>query len=63
MTIEKRLDIEDKIKDLKNKIKKLKIKKKKEYLLNNSDLIFDYFEKKKNLSDGKTNKKNITCFF
>ena len=50
MKIERRLDIEDKIKDLKNKIKQLKGKK-KEYLLNNSDLIFDYFEKKKNLSN------------
>ena len=62
MKIEQRLDIEDKIKDIKNKIKQLKGKK-KEYLLNNSDLIFDYFEKKKNLSDGKTNKKKILHAF
>ena len=62
MKIEQRLDIKDKIKDIKNKIKKLKGKK-KAYLLNNSDLIFDYFEKKKDLSDGKTNKKKILHAF
>lgn len=62
MKIEQRLDLEDQIKDCKLKIKQLKTKKKK-YLLNNSDLIFDYFEKKKNLSDGKTNKKKILHSF
>ena len=62
MKIEQRLDLEDQIKDCKLKIKQLKNKKKK-YLLNNSDLIFDYFEKKKNLSDGKTNKKKILHSF
>jgi hypothetical protein len=62
MKIEQRLELEDQIKDCKLKIKQLKGKKKK-YLLNNSDLIFDYFEKKKNLSDGKTSKKKILHSF
>jgi hypothetical protein len=62
MKIEDILEIKDEIKDIKLEIKKLK-KKKKTYLLNNSDLIFEYFEKKKNLSDGKTNKKKILHSF
>ena len=62
MKIEERLDIEDKIKEKKRLIKKLKHNK-KSYLLNNSNLIFDYFEKKKDLSDGKTNKKKILHSF
>ena len=62
MKIEKILEIEDEIKDCKLKVKELKLQK-KQYLLNNSDLIFDYFEKKKNLSDGKTNKKKILHSF
>ena len=62
MKIEDKLDIEDTIKDIKIRIKKIK-KQKKAYLLNNSNLIFDYFEKKKDLSDGKTNKKKILHAF
>tara|TARA_R110002020_G_scaffold118548_4_gene270852 strand:- start:1305 stop:2429 length:1125 start_codon:yes stop_codon:yes gene_type:complete len=60
--IEDRLELEDRIKDLKQQIKTLKTQK-RNYLLNNSDLIFDYFEKKKNLSDGKTSKKKILHSF
>ena len=62
ITIEKRLQLEDQIRDCKATIKGLKTQK-KNYLLNNSHLIFDYFEKKKNLSDGKTNKKKILHSF
>ena len=39
------------------KLKSLK-KEKKEYLLENSGVIFEYFEKKKEVSMGKSNKKN-----
>jgi hypothetical protein len=60
--IEERLELQDQINDCKLQIKNMK-NKKKQYLLNNSDLIFDYFEKKKNLSDGKTNKKKILHSF
>ena len=53
--IEERLNIEDEIKEIGVKIKKLK-KEKKDYLLENSGVIFEYFEKKKEVSLGKSNK-------
>ena len=55
--IEERLNIEDEIKEIGVKIKKLK-KEKKDYLLENSGVIFEYFEKKKEVSLGKSNNKN-----
>ena len=55
--IEEKLNVEDEIKDISAKIKTLK-KKKKEYLLENSEVIFEYFEKKKEVSMGKSNNKN-----
>ena len=63
LSIEEKLDIEDKIKDIKIQIIKLKSQK-KEYLLDNSEFIFDYFEKKKKLSEGKnTDKKKVLYSF
>ena len=57
--IEDKLTIKEKIKEINVQKKKEKIKE-KEYLLKNSKYIFNYFEKKKNLSLGNTtNKKNI----
>jgi len=50
LTIEQKLDIEDRMKEIKSTIKELKLKK-KDYFLNNSKYIFDYFENKKNISD------------
>ena len=44
--IEEILNIKDEIKVIKKKICKLKIKK-DDYLLQNSEIIFNYFEKKK----------------
>ena len=55
--IEDKLNYKDKIIELKKKIKILE-NKKKEYLLENSNLIFPYFEKKKQLSQGKIETKN-----
>jgi len=52
LNIEQKLEITDKIQKIKEDIKELKYKK-KQYFLNNSKLIFDYFENKKNISDGK----------
>jgi hypothetical protein len=49
--LEKRLDYIDRVKEIKNEIKELKFKK-KNYFLDNSNLIFDYFENKKNISTG-----------
>ena len=54
ITIEQKLDIEDRIKEIKYTIKELRLKK-KDYFLNNSKYIFDYFENKKNISDSSNN--------
>ena len=66
ISIEQRLDIEDKIKDLSDKIKEIKYKK-KEYFLDNSKYIFEYFENKKNISihptTSSTKSKLINTFF
>jgi len=61
--LEEKLLIKEKIKAINLKKKKEK-KKEKQYLLKNSKYIFDYFEKKKNLSLGaENNKKNILNSF
>jgi hypothetical protein len=68
ITIENRLEMLDEIKEITAKIKELK-NKKKEYFLDNSKYIFEYFENKKNISNGNfvnnvNNKtKMITSFF
>ena len=61
-TLERKLDIEDNIKDLKIKIRNLK-KLRNKYLLDNSKYIFDYFEKKKMISEGNNKKKILHSFF
>ena len=53
LTVEQKLDIEDKINELTEKIRETKSKK-KEYFLDNSKFIFEYFENKKSISDGNT---------
>jgi hypothetical protein len=68
LSIEEKLEINDKIVELKKIIKEMKLKK-KNYLLDNSKYIFEYFENKKNISSGiktqtTTNKsKLINNFF
>ena len=57
LSIEQKLDMQDRINELKKIIKETK-NKKKEYLLNNSKYIFDYFENKKNISDGLQSNHN-----
>ena len=64
-SIDKILDIKDQIKFYKNEIKKIK-RSKKEYLLSNSQHIFEYFEQKKNISEDvkdTTNKIDLQFFF
>jgi hypothetical protein len=58
ISLELKLDIQDKINEINEKIKIIK-NKKKEYLLENSKYIFEYFENKKNISDGVINQTNI----
>ena len=61
--IEDKLEIQDQINDIRKKISELK-KQKKEYLLENSGIIFEYFEKKKKMSEGiDINKKKILHSF
>jgi hypothetical protein len=60
--IEKKLDLKDKLVEIKKKIRKLK-KLKNNYYLQNSKHIFDYFEKKKNLSEGNNKTKVLHNFF
>ena len=57
MTIEQLLDTKDSVQDIKDRIKYLKSKK-VDYFLDNSKYIFDYFENKKNISDGTTTSTN-----
>jgi hypothetical protein len=51
LTIEEKLEMNDRISELKETIKETKYKK-KDYLLDNSKYIFEYFENKKNISTG-----------
>ena len=53
--IGEKLEYQDELIEIRKKISNLK-KKKKEYFLLNSDYIFEYFEKKKNISKGTTKK-------
>ncbi len=68
LSVEQRLDLEDRINELTEMIKETKSKK-KDYFLDNSKFIFEYFENKKNISDGaivasNTNKsKLVNSFF
>ena len=62
-SINVKLNILDKIKELKSKINKIK-KYKKNYYLDNSELVFEYFDSKKKISDGEiVNKKSLNKFF
>jgi hypothetical protein len=67
LTIEQRLDLEDKLNELTEKIRETKTKK-KAYFLDNSQFIFEYFENKKNISIGNniqqtTNKSKLVDSF
>jgi hypothetical protein len=53
LTIEQQLDTQDKINEITKEIKETNFKK-KEYFLDNSKYIFEYFENKKNISEGNT---------
>jgi hypothetical protein len=59
LQIEQKLDMEDRINEIKITIRDLKTKK-KDYFLDNSHLIFDYFENKKNISSSISQNNNST---
>jgi hypothetical protein len=58
------LEMKDKLEDIREEIRDLKIKKKK-YLLDNSKYIFNYYEEKQKISNGKNmkNMDSINQFF
>lgn len=62
LKLEEILDIKEQIKTIRNKIKESK-KKEKDYLLTNSNIIFDYFEEKKKISEGTNEIKTLDKFF
>lgn len=67
LTIDEKMNIQDRMNEITKEIEEIK-KKKKDYLLDNSRLIFEYFENKKNISSGATNtsvsnKKLVDDFF
>ena len=63
-SFEKKIEVEETINEKKKRISVLK-RRKLDYLLDNSKLIFDYFETKKNISEGSTTTKNqaLNSFF
>ena len=61
LNLERMLEMTDELKILKKKRRKLK-KERKEYFLNNSKYIFDYFEKKREISEGHSKKKYYILF-
>ena len=62
ISIDEKMDIEDKIKEVKVKMKKIK-NSKKEYLLDNAKDIFNYFESKKNIGKVQSKSKKLNSFF
>ena len=68
LTLEARIELEDKVAEITTRIRDINAKK-KEYFLDNSKFIFEYFENKKDISVGSkyqtaTNKsKLVNTFF
>jgi len=62
ISLEEKLELEDTLFELKKNKKKLS-KQEKNYFLDNSKYIFDYFEKKMEISEGNNNKKKILYSF
>ena len=62
ITIEEKLDIEDRIKEIQREIKVIK-QNEKNYFLENSKYIFEYFENKKKISEGNSKTTLLNTFF
>lgn len=56
--VEEIVDIKDKLNTINTKIRELRLKK-KNYLLDNSEHVFNYFEEKKKISNGDTQNVNV----
>ena len=59
---EQKLEYKDELRQIRTTITSL-IKKKKDYLLNNANLIFNYFENKKNIVNGNNKTKILDKYF
>ena len=62
ITIDKELEIKDRIKILKKEILLMK-KREKDYYLNNSSYVFDYFENKKKIAENENKTTLLDNFF
>ena len=62
ISLSNQLEIKDKIANIKEEILSIK-NKKKQYLLQNSSLVFDYFENKKSIASEPTKTKVLDSFF
>ena len=61
-TIDEKLQIKDKIDEIRKTIIEMK-KQEKDYLLNNSKFVYQYFEEKKEISEGNSNVTVVNKFF
>ena len=62
LNVEEYLEIKEQLSNINKKIKDIK-NKEKDYYLTNSNIIFDYFEDKKNISEGNIQTTCIDNFF
>ena len=62
ITIDERLELQDKLTEIKQHISQIH-KREKEYFLNNSQYIFEYFENKKKIADCKNKTTVLDNFF
>ena len=63
LEIDEKLSLTDELSEIRKQITELK-NKKTDYLLQNSEYIFEYFEKKKNISKGNSKSvKVMNAFF
>lgn len=62
LTLEQQLEINDRIKEINKEIQEIQ-KERINYFLDNSKHVFDYFENKKQISEGKNKTKLLNQFF
>jgi len=62
VSLDEQLEIKDRLREIRKEVAIIK-KQKNEYLLENSKLIFNYFEKKKDVSNGNNRRKILHSFF